>query len=72
MPADPNPHPQETDIRQIWSQLTEDEVAMFKNERDEFFNTLSSKYNISREAAENQLKKVESEHDHAEEPSEEV
>lgn len=46
-------------VRQTWGKLTDDDVALYKGNAQEFYGKLKEKYGIAKEEAEKQLKEFE-------------
>lgn len=46
-------------IRQKWGKLTDDDIALLKGRRQEFFGKLEKQYGVAKEEAERQVKEFE-------------
>ncbi len=46
-------------VKQSWGKLTDDDIALLNGHREEFFGKVKENYGIAKEAAEKQLKDIE-------------
>ncbi len=42
-------------IKEMWGRLTDDEIALYSGQRDQFFGKLTEKYGIAKEEAEKRM-----------------
>ncbi len=53
-------------FKAVWNRLTDDEIASYKSDETEFFETLQEKYHITRTEAENKIREMKTSlHKHA-------
>jgi uncharacterized protein YjbJ (UPF0337 family) len=46
-------------IKSIWGKLTDDDIALFEGNRDQFFGKVQEKYGIAKEEAEKRIRDLE-------------
>jgi len=46
-------------IKETWGKLTDDDIALFNGQRDQFFGKLQEQYGIAKEEAEKKIKALE-------------
>ena len=48
-------------MKQTWGRLTDDDLALFQGQEEEFYGRLQEKYGLARQAAEKLIKEMERE-----------
>lgn len=46
-------------IKEEWGELTNDEIALYNGQRDQFFGKLKARYGLAREEAQEQMRLIE-------------
>lgn len=46
-------------VREAWGNLTDDDIALYKGKKDQFFGKLQEKHGVAREEAEERMRKFE-------------
>jgi uncharacterized protein YjbJ (UPF0337 family) len=52
-------------LKETWGRLTDDDIALYEGQRDQFFGKLEEKYGLMREEAEERVREIESDHQKA-------
>jgi uncharacterized protein YjbJ (UPF0337 family) len=51
-------------LKKTWGNLTDDEIAQFRGDRQKFLGTLEEKYGVKKEEAEKRIKELENRYDY--------
>jgi len=46
-------------LKETWGRLSDDEIALYEGQRDQFFGKLKEKYGLAREEAEERIREIE-------------
>jgi uncharacterized protein YjbJ (UPF0337 family) len=46
-------------LKETWGRLTDDDIALYEGQREQFFGKLEEKYGVAKKEAENRIKELE-------------